>query len=1370
MNASRNFLVWIFLFSVVPIGPASAQTDDLDAILIRDINETPFATGVFPSGLTPVGSRLFFVSQLDLGQLWVTDGTEAGSRILEAPRPVLGTQPSNLADGGDGTLYFSRVDGTGRDLWKSDGTLAGTVKIKEIHPGVNPLGSSDPGGFTRAGGVVYFSADDGVHGRELWKTDGTEDGTVLVKDVTPGPDDGGVASITALGDIVLFARQTSRIPLHEELWRSDGTEAGTEFLRGFNPGGFADVTPITVLGGELFFTVNDAIVGPTLWKSDGTAGGTVDLGIVPANVVGRVFVPVGGFLVYLFDGDPSPGFELYRFDPATDETAPISPINWSGGGSTLVGNFTDVGGMFYFTGDDGSTGFEIWRHDFAAGETVTVTDFNPEPSAGPQAFRIQDLTDVEGTLFFAGGSGEMQIWMSDGTAAGTVEIVVNPEGTAFPTDLTSFGGELFFAAQRPRTNSGGLENTPRELWKTDGTEAGTVELRLGDEETLSSFPNPAAGVVVGSDLYFAADDFPFSGGDLREFNVELWKSDGTPGGTVRVVDLHPEGSSRPTEFTEAFGLVFFLASDGTTGTELWSHDPATGITERRTDLDPNGGSLNPPVDLIPVGGSLYFVANDGTGGRLWRLDIVTGDVEPAADVAVSPIVPEVVLVGTALLFPANDGGGVELWRHETSDGTTEQFLDINPTGGSSPRQLTLVGDDTLFFTAREDAAAPEVLWKTELSTGATVAIDVRPGGNAFARSLLGFGNSLYFVPVTDAGAELWRHDLTANVTEQLTDFPLDAASPQPLVGFAGKLFFSGIGTSGHALYAHDPVAGGVELIADPAPLSNTAMNGFGGIVEAVVVGDTLFFTANVGGNVGGVAGLWMTDGTPEGSSPLPFDDLQAFSGLADVNGELFFAAAALGIRGELFKLGTPTEGDEEAPSVSGVVATPNPVQAGDETVLSANGSDVASGGSVITGASYSIDGGAPMAMAAADGAFDSPVEDVVAALVFDVPDDYEVCVTVSDAAGNTSEPVCTTVAVVVPDTEAPFVSGLDADPNPAAVGESVDVSATIDDTAAGGSNIVEALLVVDGGDPIAMEASDGAFDGPLETARAELAFAEAGQYELCVVATDSAGNVSDPECILLTVLAPNEPPDCSAAVLSETRCWPPNHRFVLTEIVGVVDPEGGPIAIEVLGITQDEPVRSNGQGSGQTCPDGVFVDTNGNGRPDAAAVRCERNGTGNGRVYTIRFVAADDQGDTCEGSLTFCVPHDARPGAACVDDGGAYDSTRCPEAQDESLDRNVLTLEEFELMTPEPLFLRGDVNWDDRVDIGDCVQILDALFQDAAHGALDCRDAADTNDDGAVEISDVVSVLSYLFLGGRSPPPPIAAIGEDPTGDGLDCD
>jgi hypothetical protein len=149
----------------------------------------------------------------------------------------------------------------------------------------------------------------------------------------------------------------------------------------------------------------------------------------------------------------------------------------------------------------------------------------------------------------------------------------------------------------------------------------------------------------------------------------------------------------------------------------------------------------------------------------------------------------------------------------------------------------------------------------------------------------------------------------------------------------------------------------------------------------------------------------------------------------------------------------------------------------------------------------------------------------------------------------------------------------------------------------------------------------------------------------------------------------NPPPVCTKATASAPNLWPPNHKFVTENVVGVTDASAS-FTINIDGIKQDEPVF--GEGSGNTCPDGKGVGT------PTALVLAERDGEGDGRVYHIAFTATDSNGNSCSGSVQVCVPHDQGAGSegyvrsrdhqghvgSCVDEGPLFDSTVCPSGHD----------------------------------------------------------------------------------------------------------
>jgi ELWxxDGT repeat protein len=188
---------------------------------------------------------------------------------------VPGSLPDRLV-AVNGTLFFTATDGvTGFELWKSDGTEAGTVRVKDIWPGSDGSFPLFVGALVDLNGTLFFAADDGVTGVELWKSDGTEAGTARVKDIVPNP--GGSSGPQRLVDVngTLFFTASDGVT-GVELWKSDGTEAGTLRVKDIRSG-LDGSLPISLvdMNGTLFFTAHDGVTGFELWKSDGTEAGTL---------------------------------------------------------------------------------------------------------------------------------------------------------------------------------------------------------------------------------------------------------------------------------------------------------------------------------------------------------------------------------------------------------------------------------------------------------------------------------------------------------------------------------------------------------------------------------------------------------------------------------------------------------------------------------------------------------------------------------------------------------------------------------------------------------------------------------------------------------------------------------------------------------------------------------------------------------------------------------------------------------------------------------------------------------------------------------------------------------------------------------------
>jgi len=191
------------------------------AAMVKDLNLQPYQSRFTIDGnLVNVNGTLFFTASDEINgtELWKSNGTPAGTMLVKDIFP--GAQKSYPSPAWltnvNGTLFFSADDGSaGQELWKSDGTLSGTVLVKDIVPG--PLGSW-PTALTNVNGTLFFSADDENAGQDLWKSDGATTGTVIVKRL---PTRGSIDSSINVSGILFFTNMTSS---GTELWRSDGTE------------------------------------------------------------------------------------------------------------------------------------------------------------------------------------------------------------------------------------------------------------------------------------------------------------------------------------------------------------------------------------------------------------------------------------------------------------------------------------------------------------------------------------------------------------------------------------------------------------------------------------------------------------------------------------------------------------------------------------------------------------------------------------------------------------------------------------------------------------------------------------------------------------------------------------------------------------------------------------------------------------------------------------------------------------------------------------------------------------------------------------------------------------------------------------------
>ncbi|MEP7169516.1 MAG: ELWxxDGT repeat protein [Bacteroidota bacterium] len=518
---------------------------------------------------------------------------------------------------------------------------------------------------------------------------------VLVKDMNPGYIGSSIYFSTKVGGILFFfANNGSGM----SLWKSNGTASGTVKLKTLNPGSANDC-PMKDVNGTAFFYADDGIHGYELWKSDGTAAGTVLVKDINPGSSGSLMsffkmINVNGVLFFnAYDGVN--GNELWKSDGTNAGTVLIKDIKPGSGGSNPNdwGELTNVNGEVFFGADDGSTGYEIWKSDGTTSGTVLVTDIYPGFGMGSYP---GNLVNFNGTLFFEAiaASGYDDLWTSDGTAAGTqivYEINTGLVGLS-PSHLIDVNGTLFFIGLDPIHGM--------ELWKSDGTTAGTNMVMDINPGINSSDIDGSDYINMNGTLFLTADD-----GN----GYALWKSDGTLNGTLKVKYVNSYTFAFGNDFTIYNGLLYFDAEDSVNGQELWQSDGTTSGTFMAYDINSGGGS-SMPSNLTLVNGKLFFAADDGVVGyELWALNTSTGIKENAEDKSIA-------------VFPNPSNGSITIMDPPGVD----KLLDISIVNESGQKVI--------------EKGCSGYLQKTSVD-------------------LSKFSNGIYFIRATSVNGEIYKNKL-----------------------------------------------------------------------------------------------------------------------------------------------------------------------------------------------------------------------------------------------------------------------------------------------------------------------------------------------------------------------------------------------------------------------------------------------------------------------------------------------------------------------------------------------------------------------------------------------------------------------------------
>jgi trimeric autotransporter adhesin len=763
----------------------------------------------------------------------------------------------------DSRLYFSVV-GQGiadnvHELWRTDGTPVGTILLEQ-HP------EWYPGDLHALDKQLVFTTRSEEYGTELWTSNGSPGNARLLIDLVPGPASPNLESLVVSGDYLYFMAYTEEH--RTQLWRTDGTAIGTIRLTDLDVfNGASPPNNLTAYKGELFFTLQDSQYYATMMKSDGTVNGTTpvtQIGDEPINVPIADFT-ISGNLMYFRVGS-----RIWR----SDGTQPGTYIVYTPTGGRfyeeMVGSESN---LFFILASESGGSYELWKSGGTIATTIKVSSL-PGYYGWPET--------AGDRLYFLSNDEEhgIELWTSDGTSTGTKmvkDIFPGPDNGVMEKPV-AVGNVVYFSANDGRVP------IASSLWRSDGTTNGTLEVSLGLPKSVD--PGPMPNTDFNGRLFFTAVDLA----NGRE--PWLTSVSGMMASFLKDINDIDIIGSNPINLNYVNNLLFFLTSAG-----LWKSDGS----ETGTSLLIENRYLKKVVrqdasEFGIAGDNLYFLVDeyDKNQVELWRTDgtldgtIFIKDVSPMY--RAEPATEMTDVNGLLYFAKAQGQARKQLWR---SDGTTNGTVfvatpNLNDSESSEIAQITGIGAK-LFFTATDGISGRE-LWTSDGTTAGTRMVkDIRPGAWSGSNpdELTVLNNRVYFTADNGVGGvELWRSDGTAQGTFMVKDINPGAASsnPQELVIFDGFLYFSAADAShGRELWRSDGSSDGTRMVKDILPVYGSSP------LELTPGLDWLYFVAF--DNESGYQ-VWKTDGTATGTNRVTVVEYNEFAWpnhLVAVENTLYFS-------------------------------------------------------------------------------------------------------------------------------------------------------------------------------------------------------------------------------------------------------------------------------------------------------------------------------------------------------------------------------------------------------------------------------------------------------------------------------------------------
>lgn len=629
--------------------------------------------------------------------------------------------------------------------------------------------SSSPQSLYVFGEHVYCSAEDGVHGRELWRVSVPEGTPELVCDITPGERGSQIDRFHTFQEKLYFRVKD---PTHGgELWWSDGAPGGiTERLMRFKENNSRDGVESILgdVGGRLFFSAGSPDGNRDIYIIDGAQEGIRRF--FPEQMTNFTTKSIDGLRwgEYLFlPAYASRGSYhrngLWRTDGTEAGTVFLAAFPNPPGGFLAMGT---KGVLFGGITDD--HGMEPWFTKGTPESTHMLRDIWPEGESsdpGDPAYLEVPSHPERSRAFFRATHPDYgeELWETDGTPEGTKlfkDLVPGP-GSSSPQVLTAFPNRIYL---RCKTDALGEELwalSPGDMWQLYNV----LDINPGYK---SSSPYSFVQSGYNEALVFSAED---------ERGEELWVSQGSGHSTRMLMDIQEgEGSSEPHGSVKIGQLIAFTAYDPIHGSELWFTD-GDANTRLLCDIysDDSENPSSSPEELTPLGDLMLFTADDiehgiepwvtngEASGTLLLMDIYPGSIGSQPT--------ELTVVGDVVYFAAEaPGTGVELYVSDGTPAGTGLLRDIAPGQASSAPKYLTAWKGYLFFSASRTIEGEEP-WIVRPGRKADILRNIRADGlSSNPRDFTPWKDHVYFLANDGIhGEELWRTDGTKDGTVMVKD-------------------------------------------------------------------------------------------------------------------------------------------------------------------------------------------------------------------------------------------------------------------------------------------------------------------------------------------------------------------------------------------------------------------------------------------------------------------------------------------------------------------------------------------------------------------------------------------------------------------------